>query len=572
MIAAMAATLPQNDVVVEQLELLADLLELEGQEAFRVLAYRRAAQRVRESGGSIAQLALDGKAKELQGIGKTIEEKIVQIVEQGEIEALAKRRKTIPPDVVQFMRLPGLGPKTARRIWQELGITTLAELKTAAESERLRTLTGLGPKVEQNVLEALKEQAKPKAAMRPLLGKGLPAVLAVVQALRNHPASDQVSEAGSVRRRRETFRDLDIIATASDAPALIDAFTGFDWVSEVKAKGGTKATVVSHDGLRFDLRVVPPDCYGNLLQHFTGSKVHNVAMREDAQRRGLSISEYGVTEVESGEVHTFPTEEELYAWLGYQFIPPELRENTGELEAARRNELPVLVEERDLRGDLHSHTTWSADGKSTMAEMAAKAKARGYSYLAVTDHSHYLRDGKLAQQAKELAALNAKLKPFRLLHGIEVNIRVNGTLDVDDDTLAGLDWVVASIHAAFKTNPTERILAAIEHPHVHAIGHLTGRKINKRGPMEVELERVFAAAAKTGTVLEINSQPDRLDLRDADARLAAEHGVRIVVSTDAHSTDALDYATLGIGQARRAWLTKEQVVNTRPWSKVKAKK
>jgi DNA polymerase (family 10) len=568
----MAATLPQNDVVVEQLELLADLLELEGQEAFRVLAYRRAAQRVRESGGSIAQLALDGKAKELQGIGKTIEEKIVQIVEQGEIEALAKRRKLIPPDVVAFMRLPGLGPKTARRIWQELGIETLADLKTAAESERLRTLTGLGPKVEQNVLAALEEQAKPKAAMRPLLGKGLPAALAVVQALRDHPASKQVSEAGSVRRRRETFRDLDIIATASDANALIEAFTSFEWVSEVKAKGGTKATVVSHDGLRFDLRVVPPECYGNLLQHFTGSKVHNVAMREEAQRRGLSISEYGVTEVESGEVHTFTTEEELYGWLGYQFIPPELRENTGELEAARRGELPLLVEERDLRGDLHSHTTWSADGKNTMAEMAAAAKAKGYSYLAVTDHSHYLRDGKLERQAEELAALNAELKPFRLLRGIEVNIRSNGTLDVPDEVLAGLDWVVASIHAAFKSSPTERILAAMENPHVDVIGHLTGRKINKRGPMDVDLERVFAAAVETGTALEINSQPDRLDLRDADARLAARHGVRIVVSTDAHSVGALDYATLGIGQARRAWLTKEQVINTRPWSKVKAKK
>jgi DNA polymerase (family X) len=572
MIAAMATTLPQNAVVVEQLELLADLLELEGQESFRVLAYRRAAQRVRESGGSIAQLALDGKAKELQGIGKTIEEKIVQIVDHGEIEALAKRRKTIPPDVVAFMRLPGLGPKTARRIWQELGISTLEELKAAAEQERLRTLTGLGPKVEQNVLAALEEQQKPKAAARPLLGKGLPAVLAVVQALRDDPASDQVSEAGSVRRRRETFRDLDIIATATDAQALIDAFTGFEWVAAVKAKGGTKATVVSYDGLRFDLRVVPPECYGNLLQHFTGSKEHNVAMREEAQRRGLSISEYGVTEVESGEVHAFAREEALYEWLGYQFIPPELREATGELEAARRGELPALVEEGDLRGDLHSHTTWSADGKSTTAEMARAAKARGYSYLAVTDHSHYLRDGKLDAQAEEIEALNSTLKPFRLLRGIEVNIRANGALDVPDETLAGLDWVVASIHAAFETNPTERILAAMENPHVDVIGHLTGRKINKRGPMDVDLGRIFAAAVETGTAIEINSQPDRLDLRDADARLAGERGVRIVVSTDAHSTGALDYAALGIGQARRAWLTKEQVVNTRPWSKVKAKK
>jgi DNA polymerase (family 10) len=565
----MAAPLPRNAEVIDQLELLADMLELEGEQAFRVLAYRRAAQRIKEAGGSIAQLALDGKAKELQGIGKTIEEKIVQIVERGEIEALAKRRKRIPPDVVSFMRLPGLGPKTARRIWLELGVSTVEGLRAAAEEERLRALSGLGPKIEENVLRALKEQAKPKAAARPLLGAGLPAVLAVVDALRTHPATMQVSEAGSARRRRETFRDLDVIATASDAKALIDAFTGFDWVAEVVAKGGTKATVVSHDGLRFDLRVVPPECYGNLLQHFTGSKNHNVAMREEAQRRGLSVSEYGVTEVETGEVHTFATEEELYDFLGYQYIPPELREAAGELEAARRGELPQLVVEKDLRGDLHAHTTWSADGKSTMEEMALAAKARGYSYLAITDHSHYLREGRLEAQAKELAALNDHLKPVRLLHGIEVNIRANGTLDVDDDVLAELDWVVASIHSAFGATPTERVLAAMENPHVDCIGHLTGRKINKRGPMDIDLERVFATAVETGTAVEINSQPDRLDLRDADARLAGERGVPLVVSTDSHSTQALDYASLGIGQARRAWLTKDQILNTRPWSKVK---
>ena len=565
----MATTLPRNADVIDQLELLADMLELEGEQAFRVLAYRRAAQRIKEAGGSIAQLALDGKAKALQGIGKTIEEKIVQIVEAGEIEALARRRKRIPPDVVSFMRLPGLGPKTARRIWLELGISTLHDLRAAAEQERLRTLTGLGPKVEENVLRALREQAKPKAPTRALLGAGLPAVLGVVESLRAHPAAIRVSEAGSVRRRRETFRDLDMIATATDARALIDAFTGLDWVAEVVAKGGTKATVISFDGLRFDLRVVPPECYGNLLQHFTGSKNHNVAMREEAQRRGLSISEYGVTEVESGEVRTFTTEEELYAYLGYQFIPPELREDAGELAAARRGELPKLVEEGDLRGDLHAHTRWSADGKSTMEEMALAAKGRGYSYLAITDHSHYLREGRLEAQAEELAALNRRLKPFKLLHGIEVNIRANGTLDMSDETLAGLDWVVASIHAAFGSSPTERVIAAMENPHVDCIGHLTGRKINKRGPMDVDLERVFAAALETGTAVEMNSQPDRLDLRDADARLAGERGVRIVVSTDSHSTQALAYASLGIGQARRAWLTKEQIVNTRPWSKVK---
>jgi DNA polymerase (family X) len=567
MIATVA--LPRNAEVIEQLELLADMLELEGTETFRVLAYRRAAQRIGETGGSIAQLALDGKAKELQGIGKTIEEKIVQIVETGEIEALSRRKARIPPDVVAFMRLPGLGPKTARRIWLELDVTTLAGLREAAAQQRLRTLTGLGPKVEENVLKALNERAKPKAPARPLLGTGLPAVLAAVEALRVHPAADQVSEAGSVRRRRETFRDLDIIATATDAKALIDAFTGFEWVADVAAKGGTKATVISQEGLRFDLRVVPPECYGNLLQHFTGSKNHNVAMREEAQRRGLSISEYGITDVESGEVHTFTSEQELYRWLGYQFIPPELREAAGELEAARSGVLPLLVEEGDLRGDLHAHTTWSSDGRSTMEEMALAAKGRGYSYLAITDHSHYLREGRLEAQAEELGSLSARLKPFRLLRGVEVNIRANGTLDLPDEALASLDWVVASIHSAFANAPTERVIAAMENPHVDVIGHLTGRKINRRAPMEIDLERVFAKAVETGTAVEINSQPDRLDLRDADARLAGERGVRIVVSTDAHSVGALGYMRLGVGQARRAWLTKEQVVNTRPWSKVK---
>jgi len=568
MIAAMSE-LPRNEALAEQFDLLADLMELEASDSFRIGAYRKAAARIRETPASVAQLALDGKAKQLQGIGKTIEGKIVEVVEDGEIHALTKRKAEVPAEVARFMRLPGLGPKTARRIWLELDVTTLAGLQEAAEQQRLRTLTGLGPKVEENVLKALKERAKPKTPSRPLLGQGLPAVLGAVETLRAHPAAEQVSEAGSVRRRRETFRDLDIIATATDAKALIDAFTGLDWVSEVTAKGGTKATVISHEGLRFDLRVVPPECYGNLLQHFTGSKGHNVAMREEAQRRGLSISEYGITEVDSGEVHTFTSEEELYEWLGYQFVPPELREAAGELEAARRGELPELVEESDLRGDLHSHTTWSSDGKNTMEEMALAAKARGYSYLAVTDHSHYLRDGRLGAQAEELAALNERLKPFRILHGIEVNIRANGTLDVPDETLASLDWVVASIHAAFSTAPTERVLTAMENPHVDVIGHLTGRKINKRAPMDVDLERVFAKALETGTAVEINSQPDRLDLRDADARLAGERGVRIVVSTDAHSVGALGYATLGIGQARRAWLTKEQIVNTRPWSRVK---
>ena len=561
------ARLPRNSDVAAQLDLLGDLLELEGQPAFRVLAYRRAANRVRETSGSIAELAVEGKAKELGGIGKTIEEKIVQIVDDGEIHALTKRKAEIPPEVVLFLRLPGLGPKTAARIWKELGVTTLAELKEAAEQERLRTLGGVGAKLEERVLKAIDEAAT-EEPVRPLLGHGLPAVLAVVEAMRASPLADLVSEAGSVRRRKETFRDLDIIATAADPPALTEWFTKLTWVEEVVARGDTKATVRSNDGLRFDLRVVPPESYGNLLQHFTGSKEHNVALRERAVKQGLSISEYGVANTETGDLFRTRDERELYEFLGYQFVAPELRENLGELDAARNGELPELVELADLKGDLHAHTTWSADGKGSMEEMARAAIERGYEYLAVTDHSHYLREARLQAQWEEIEALGAQLRPFRLLRGIEVNIRADGSLDVDDDTLAQLDWVVASLHTAFDRNPTERILAAMENPHVDSIGHPTARKINRRSPADVDLGRVFAKAVETGTFVEINSQPDRLDLRDAHARAAAEAGVLLPVTSDAHSVRALGYVELGIGQARRGWLTKANVLNTRPWSAI----
>ena len=563
----MARTLPRNSDVAEQLELLADVLELEGEASFRVLAYRRAATRVRETAGSIAQLALEGRAKDLSGIGKTIEDKIVQIVDRGEIEALAKRRAAIPPEVVLFLRLPGLGPKTVAKIWRELGVSTLEELKAAAESERLRSLPGLGAKTEERVLKALADAAE-AGPVRTLLGQALPALQAVVSVLREHPAADLVSEAGSARRRKETVRDLDIIATAPDPAALIDYFTRLAWVDELAARGDTKATVVSNEGFRFDLRVVPPDSYGNLLQHFTGSKEHNVALREEAVRGGLSVSEYGVEDVETGEVFRTRSEEELYARLGYAYIAPELRENAGELDAARRGELPRLVELSELRGDLHAHTTWSNDGKNTVEEMALAARERGYEYLAVTDHSHYLRDGKLRAQWAEIEALNERLAPFRILRAIEVNIRADGSLDVSDDDMAACEWVMASMHVSFERNPTERVLAAMENPHVDCIGHLTARKLNRRGPADVDVERVIDKALGTGTFLEINSQPDRLDLRDAHARAAGEAGVPIVVSSDAHSTRALAYVELGAGQARRAWLAPAQVVNTRSWADI----
>jgi DNA polymerase (family 10) len=562
------ATLPRNADVADQFDLLADLLELEGAESFRVLAYRRAATRMRETSGSIAQLALDGRAKELQGIGKTIEEKIVQIVELGKIEALAKRETTIPPEVVLFMRLPGLGPKTAARIWKELGISTLDDLKTAAEAERLRTLPGLGSKSEEKILKALAFKAANPDEGRQLLGEGLPAVQEVVAVLREHPSAVHVSMAGSVRRMKETFRDLDIIATATEPGELTAFFTGLPWVVERVAQGDTKATVLSTNGFRFDLRVVPPESYGNLLQHFTGSKDHNVALREEAVRRGLSISEYGVATVETGEVFKTEDEDELYEFLGYQPIPPELRESSGELAAARARELPQLVDLSDLRGDLHTHSHWSADGKNTLAEMVAAAAARGYEYYAVTDHSHYLRDGRLEAQLVEIEQLRKQYPRLRILAGVEANIRSNGEVDVPEEELAALDWVVASVHNAPDNRPTERVLEAMQNPYVDCIGHLTGRRIRTRGPRDVNVERVIEGALETGCFLEINGQPDRLDLRDVHARAASEAGLKLCVNSDGHQIRAQNYVEFGIGQARRGWLTKDDVLNTRTWKQI----
>src|SRR6478735_8079654 len=540
MIATMAE-LPRNDQLAEQFELLGDLMELEGADLFRINAYRKAAARIRETPSSVAQLALDGKAKALQGIGKTIEAKIVEVVEDGEIHALTKRKQEVPAEVATFMRLPGLGPKTARRIWQELGITTVDGLKAAAEAQELRGHAGIGPGTEQKIAEAL---ARPRAAEGPhraLLGTTLPKLRAVVQVLQEHEASVEVSLAGSARRMRETVRDLDIIATATDPQALVDYFCSLNWVVDVAAKGSTKATVVSHDGLRFDLRVVPPESYGNLLQHFTGSKHHNIALREDAVRRGLSISEYSVTVVETGEEHSFATEEEVYAFLGYAWIPPELREDGGELAAARAHELPALVELADLKGDLHTHTTWS-DGKDSLEDMVAAAQLRGYAYYAICDHAQRLRGERLHQQAEQIDALNELVAPFRILKGIEVNIRPDGSLDVSDEELATRDWVVASVHSRFDHDPTGRVLAAMENPYVDCIGHPTNRKIGKRAPSPVDVERVIEKALETGTFL--------------------------VIDSDGHEVGALDFVELGVGQARRAWLTKDDVLNTRTWKQI----
>jgi DNA polymerase (family 10) len=565
-----------NAQIAAAMDELADLYELDGAVVYRVIAYREAAKSIRDSPVSVAQLAREGRATELRNVGKTLEEKIRALLETGDIPAAEKLRSKFPGELVRFTRLPGLGAKTARRIHDELGISTLEELRTAAEQERLRSVPGIGPKAEQNIARALAQFEEEGPAERLLLSAVLTIGEEIVEHLRAHPAADRVDIAGSARRMTDTCKDLDIIATADDPAALTQAFTEMQSLASVGSSGEAGARGVTHNGLRIDFRVVEPDQYGNVLQHLTGSKQHNVELREYAVRRGMHVSEYGVEEDESGTVHRCPTEEGVYEVLGLPYIEPELREGRGELEAAVAGTLPQLVTRADLRGDLHCHTTLS-DGRSSLEDMARAAEGRGYEYLAVTDHSashgfgNDVQADELLGQVERIRALNERLDTLRVLAGSEVNINPDGSLDYEDDVLAELDWVVASVHTSFRMGEqgmTERMKAAMDHPLVDAIGHPTGRLILRREPYAIDVERVVEHAARTGTMLEINANPNRRDLMDTHARLAAEAGAMIVIDSDAHSARTLAVIRYGIATARRGWLTKENVANTRTWKQL----
>jgi DNA polymerase (family 10) len=477
------------------------------------------------------------------------------------------------------MHLPGFGPRRARRLYDELGVDSLDALRTAAEQGRIRGLRGFGARVEENLLRTLATQGEDGGpAPRVLLSRAIPVADQIVGALRAHPAAEQVEIAGSLRRQADSVKDLDIIATASDPVALTATLGELPLVESVQSAGEAGARVTLHTGLKVDLKVVAPDQFGNVLQHFTGAKAHNVAMREAAVRRGLHVSEYGILDDNTGETLRCSTEEEVYAALGLEWIPPELREGRGELEAAAPggSGLPRLIELGDLRGDMHSHTTLS-DGRQSAEQMAEGARARGLEYLALTDHSashgfgNNVSADDLRRRIEEVRELDARLDGFTLLVGTESNILPDGSPDYPDDLLAELDWVIASIHTSFgmdERQMTDRMIAAIEHPLVDAIGHPTGRKIETRAPYALDMERVIEAAARTGTMLEINSAPDRRDLNELHARAAAEAGVWILIDSDAHSVRNLDLLRYGVATGRRAWLTREQVANARPWAEL----
>jgi DNA polymerase (family X) len=564
-----------NAEIAAALEELGVLYELDGAVKYRVLAYSTAAKAIRESPVSVAELAAQGKATDVPGVGKTLAEKIDALLETGEIPAAVKLKAKFPPTLIEVTRVPGVGPKTARRLFEELEIASMEDLKAAAEGEKLRDVKGLGAKAEQNILAALERVGEPgEGPGRLLLSKVKPIAEELAAALREHPAANQVEVAGSVRRWAETCKDIDLIATAEEPAALAEHLASHPLIAAAGNPGPNGVRAQTHNGVSVDLRIVPPAAFGNLLQHFTGSQAHNVQLREEAVARGLSVSEHGITETESGDVETCATEPEVYERLGYAYIEPELREGRGELKAAREGKLPDLVELPDIKGDLHSHTTLS-DGRNSLDEMAEAARDRGYEYLAITDHSashgfgDHVTPERLWERIEEVRAWNKGKRGFRLLSGSEINIGLDGSLDYPDDLVAALDWVVASVHTSFsvsKQQMTERVLAAIENPDVDCIGHLTGRLIGRREPYGIDVEAVAEAAARTGTMIEINGNPNRRDLSDLHARLAVEAGVKIVLNTDAHGVDTLDYMAYAVATARRAWLTADDIANTRGWA------
>jgi DNA polymerase (family 10) len=569
---AMAVTASNRDIAAA-FERVADLLEIDQANPFRVRAYRNAARTVAELAGEVAEmLARDEDPSGLPGIGADLARKIVELVSSGGLAYLDELEARIPAGLTRLLAVPGLGPRRVGLLHRELGIESPEDLQAAAAGGRVRTLKGFGPKLEAQILASLEEfqaltRRRPSAEVEPLV-EGL------LKHLRAVSGVERVAAAGSFRRCRETVGDLDLLVTARSGDAAVAAFCQAPGVAKVLARGTTRASVVLTDGFQVDLRVVAPESWGAALHYFTGSKEHNVAVRKLAQGLSLKVNEYGVF---AGQRRVAgATEEEVYQAVGLPWIPPELRENRGEIAAARRQHLPGLIALADIRGDLHAHTD-ASDGRQGLAEMAAAAQARGYAYLAVTEHSaglavaNGLDARRLGKHFEAIARLNAGFRGFRLLKGVEVEILENGELELPGGILTEMDLVIGSIHQKFNLSEerqTERLIRAMDDPHLSILGHPTGRLLNRRKGYAVNLPRVIAAAAERGCALELNAHPDRLDLDDVHCRMAREMGVPIAISTDAHHAAHLDYMRFGIGQARRGWLTPADVLNTRSWEEL----
>ncbi|MBZ4321381.1 DNA polymerase/3'-5' exonuclease PolX [Streptomyces huiliensis] len=562
-----------NEAVEALLQEYADLVAITGGDAFKARAYEKAARAV---GGYPEDVSgMDVKAlREIPNVGKSIAEKVVEFLRTGRVAAFEEARASVPAGVRELLAIPTLGPKKALALYEELRVSSVPELLDAVRAERLRDLKGFGEKTERNVLHGI--ELMQKAGGRILLSAATEAAERIVAELSRVPGCADCAYAGSLRRMRETIGDIDVLVAADDPEPFMEAFRALPETAEVIVSGRKKTSVRTATGLQVDLRVLPPDAWGAGLLYFTGSKAHNIRIREIAVRKELKLSEYGLFRVKSGRKVVSRTEEEIYDRLGLPWIPPALREDRGEIAAGLRGDLPELIAEGDVRGDLHTHTDLT-DGLSPLEEMVAAAAERGYTYYAVTDHApdlymQRMTDEKVLAQRERVRALDGKHRKMRLLHGTELNIGPDGGLDWPDDFLAGFDLCVASVHSHFhqtREELTRRLVRACENPYVTVLGHPTTRRIGKRPGIDADFDEVFAACARTGTALEINSHPERLDLCDEDVLRARRHGVKFAVSTDAHSVTHLSYLRYGVGTARRGWLTKDDVVNTWPLQRLK---
>jgi len=564
----------ENPEVAQVFEEVADLLDIQGANPFRIRAYRNAARTIGDLSERLAEMAQEPKKLEkLTGIGKDLAGKITTILDTGDLPLRQELRAQVPPGLRDLLNVPSLGPKRAQILYQQLRITSIDKLRQAVVKHRIAKLKGFGAKTEEKILQSL--DGMEESGRRVYLAEAKVYADAIMRHLQSTPRLGQIEVAGSYRRRRDTVGDLDLLVTCSRCKDVMDRLASYEAVAGVLARGATKMTVRLRNGLQMDLRVVPERSYGAALQYFTGSKAHNIQVRRRAQERGLKINEYGV--FRGGKRTAGRTEEEVYKAVGLPWIPPEMREARGEIELALKGRLPRLLELSDLRGDLHMHTT-ATDGRASLEEMVAAAKERGHSYIAITDHSKRvtmargLDARRLRQHWRAIDKLAGKVRGITLLKGVELDILEDGKLDLPDDVLKEADWVVASIHYGQRQprdQITRRLLNAIRNPYVHAIGHPTGRLIGKRKGSDVDLETVLKAAADHGCFMELNSQPSRLDLDDVALLAAKQRGITLVINTDAHSVEELGFLEFGVYQARRAGLEAKNVANTRSWTQLR---
>ena len=561
----------KNTAIAKVFSDIADLLELKSENAFKIRAYQKAARAIEHYPKEIRIMLDDGEnLRNIPGVGEAIAKKTTELVTTGKLGYYENLKAEFPEGITNLLAIPGIGPKTANRLSSELGISSVDALEQAIHDGRVAKLFRLGDKTANNIFQQI--QALRRKDQRIPIGEALPIVERILGSLRSVPGVRNLTYAGSLRRFRETLGDIDLMGTADNAREVIDTFVSLPHVGQVLAQGSTKASAIVSGGLQVDLRMVEHDSFGSLLQYFTGSKQHNISLRERGRRQGLKLSEYGITDLATDKLDKFALEEGFYRRLGLQYIPPELREAQGEVERAEQGTLPKLVELSDIKGDLHMHTDWS-DGHNSLEEMALAAKNLGYQYVAITEHSggrgiaHGLDVERLRKQIAEIRALNERLDGIRVFSGIEVDIRADGSLDLPHEVLSGLDIVIGAVHSAMNQSEermTKRVLGAIENPDVDVIAHPTCRLLGEREPIAIDLEAIFKAAVKNNKVLEINAMPDRLDLNDVHTFRARELGIKLAIETDAHSVAHLGFMRFGVSVARRAWCEPQHILNTLP--------